>query len=38
MPSLARLVATVTIGMPYRVAAYLAVSMVFPPPMPMTAS
>ena len=38
MPSWARLVATDTIGMPYRVAAYLAVSMVLPPPMPTTAS
>ena len=38
MPSLARLVATDTIGMPYREAAYLAVSMVLPPPMPTTAS
>ena len=38
MPSLARLVATDTIGRPRRVAAYLATSMVLPPPMPTTAS
>ena len=38
MPSLARLVATDTIGRPQRLAAYLAVSTVLPPPMPTTAS
>ena len=37
-PSWARLVATATIGMPCIVAAYLTVSMTFPPPMPITAS
>ena len=38
MPSLARLVATDTIGSAQRVAAYFAVSIVLPPPMPTTAS
>src|SRR4030095_9895251 len=38
MPSLARLGATDTIGMPQRVGADVAASIVLPPPMPTTAS